>query len=80
MIKVFILKNSLKTGTLSCHFPSDLSVKRKIEKQREKVLRTDSVLKKNPFVQAVPSSISKKFKKKRKEVPNKAGQGDNEVS
>ncbi|KAK3407784.1 hypothetical protein EUGRSUZ_J00153 [Eucalyptus grandis] len=56
----------------------DLSVKRKIEKQREKVLRTDSVLQKNPFVQAVPSSVSNKSRKKRKEVVNTAGQGDNE--
>lgn len=47
----------------------DLSVKRKIEKHREKVLRCDSVLEKNPFVQAVPSSTLKKSKKKRKEVP-----------
>ncbi|KAJ4720168.1 Ribosome biogenesis protein NOP53 [Melia azedarach] len=48
----------------------DLSVKRKIEKQREKVLRCDSVLQKNPFVQTVPSSKSKlkKSKKKNKDV------------
>ncbi|KAF5740701.1 hypothetical protein HS088_TW11G00778 [Tripterygium wilfordii] len=49
----------------------DLSVKRKIEKHREKVLRSESVLQKNPFVQAVPSSLknAKKLKKKQKEVP-----------
>ncbi|KAI9156570.1 hypothetical protein LWI28_008713 [Acer negundo] len=48
----------------------DLSVKRKIEKHRQKVLRVDSVLQKNPFVQAVPSSKSKPKKsiKKQKDV------------
>lgn len=45
----------------------DLSVKRKIEKHREKVLRCDSILQKNQFVEPVPSSIHKKSKK-RKEV------------
>ncbi|XP_034923808.1 ribosome biogenesis protein NOP53 isoform X1 [Populus alba] len=44
----------------------DLSVKRKIEKHREKVLRCDSVLQKNPFVQAVPSSSLKRCKKNNK--------------
>lgn len=38
----------------------DLSAKRKIEKHREKVLRCDSVLQRNSFVQPVPSSKSKK--------------------
>ncbi|GAV62466.1 Nop53 domain-containing protein [Cephalotus follicularis] len=47
---------------------NDLSVKRKIEKHKEKVLRCDSKLQKNPFVQAVPSSKQKKSKKKQKEV------------
>ncbi|XWS74742.1 hypothetical protein CRYUN_Cryun01aG0023800 [Craigia yunnanensis] len=42
----------------------DLSVKRKIEKKRDKVLRVDSVLKKNPFVEAVPSSKQNSKKKK----------------
>ncbi|XP_021295537.1 uncharacterized protein At2g40430 [Herrania umbratica] len=46
----------------------DLSVKRKIEKKRERVLRVDSVLQKNPFVQAVPSSKQKDSKKKKKEA------------
>ncbi|PSS32500.1 P60-like protein [Actinidia chinensis var. chinensis] len=46
----------------------DLSVKRKIEKHREKVLRCDSLLQRNPFVQAVPSSRQKKSKKTGKEV------------
>lgn len=46
----------------------DLSVKRKIDKSREKVLRVDSILQKNSFVQAVPSSNCKKSKVKPKEV------------
>ncbi|RVX03033.1 Ribosome biogenesis protein NOP53 [Vitis vinifera] len=46
---------------------SDLSVKRKIEKHREKVLRSDSVLQRNAFVQPVPSSTKKKSNTKRKE-------------
>uniref|UniRef100_A0A1J3FVA9 Ribosome biogenesis protein NOP53 n=1 Tax=Noccaea caerulescens TaxID=107243 RepID=A0A1J3FVA9_NOCCA len=37
----------------------DLPVRRKIEKRRERVLRCDSILKKNPFVQPVPSSKPK---------------------
>ncbi|KAL5799775.1 hypothetical protein ACOSQ3_032871 [Xanthoceras sorbifolium] len=69
-------KDALSGGSLS-QLPNDslfyvdnskdLSVKRKIEKHREKVLRTDSVLLKNPFVQAVPSSKSKPKKSKRKQ-------------
>ncbi|KAK3015212.1 hypothetical protein RJ639_005421 [Escallonia herrerae] len=47
---------------------SDLSVKRKIEKHREKVLHCDSLLQTNSFVQPIPSSMQKKCKKKRKEV------------
>ncbi|KAE8726762.1 ARM repeat superfamily protein [Hibiscus syriacus] len=43
----------------------DLSVKKKIEKKREKVLRVDSMLKKNHFVEVVPSSKQKSFKKKK---------------
>ncbi|XP_050385877.1 ribosome biogenesis protein NOP53 [Argentina anserina] len=50
----------------------DLSVKRKIEKHREKVLHMDSMLQKNPFVKAVPSSTLKKSKKKRKQIANAA--------
>ncbi|XP_059627917.1 ribosome biogenesis protein NOP53-like [Cornus florida] len=46
----------------------DLSVKRKIEKHREKVLRCDSLLQRNSFVEAVPSSTKRKSQKKRKEV------------
>jgi nucleolar protein 53 len=70
-------KDSLSGGSLT-HLPtddlfyvdksSDLSVKRKIEKQREKVIRWDSVLEKNAFVKPVPSSVVKKPKKKLKEV------------
>ncbi|XVE69511.1 hypothetical protein DITRI_Ditri09bG0157900 [Diplodiscus trichospermus] len=49
----------------------DLSVKRKIEKKREKVLRVDSVLEKNPFVEAVPSSKQKSSKKKKEALKAK---------
>ncbi|XP_062092411.1 ribosome biogenesis protein NOP53 [Humulus lupulus] len=48
----------------------DLSVKRKIEKQRDRVLRHESLLQKNPFVKPVSSSIPKKFNKKLKKIPN----------
>ncbi|KAI3793180.1 hypothetical protein L1987_35795 [Smallanthus sonchifolius] len=48
----------------------DLSVKRKIDKCREKILRVDSILQKNTFVQPVPSSKTKKSKKKQKELHN----------
>ncbi|CAH8376194.1 unnamed protein product [Eruca vesicaria subsp. sativa] len=45
----------------------DIPVRRKIEKNREKVLRCDSVLKKNPFVEVVSSSKPKsKISKKKK--------------
>ncbi|KAK4727668.1 hypothetical protein R3W88_032585 [Solanum pinnatisectum] len=44
----------------------DLSVKRKVEKHREKVLRCDSMLQSNAFVEPVPSSTGKKSKKKSK--------------
>ncbi|XP_059301643.1 ribosome biogenesis protein NOP53 [Lycium ferocissimum] len=47
---------------------TDLSVKRKIDKKREKVLRYESMLQRNAFVEAVPSSTVKKSKKKSKEV------------
>lgn len=72
-------KDALSGGSLS-QLPNDalfyiddskdLLLKRKIDKHREKVLRADSVLQKNPFVQAVPSSKSKlkKSKKKQKDV------------
>ncbi|KAL0349377.1 UNVERIFIED_CONTAM: Ribosome biogenesis protein NOP53 [Sesamum angustifolium] len=43
----------------------DLSVKRKIERSREKVLRCDSLLQRNPFVKPIPSSIQKKKKSKK---------------
>ncbi|KAK9154074.1 hypothetical protein Sjap_001554 [Stephania japonica] len=48
---------------------SDFSVKRKIEKQREKTLHCDRVLQRNSFVQPVPSSKAKKSKKRKKTVP-----------
>ncbi|KAL1568670.1 ribosome biogenesis protein NOP53 [Salvia divinorum] len=49
----------------------DLSVKRKIEKNREKVLRCNSLLQRNPFIKAIPSSTQNKKKSKRtgKAVP-----------
>ncbi|KAG2723999.1 hypothetical protein I3760_02G197800 [Carya illinoinensis] len=69
-------KDALSGGSLSSA-PSDslfvldrsrdLSVRRKIEKHREKVLRCDSLLEKNPFVQPVPSSTVKKTKRMHKE-------------
>lgn len=56
-------------------FFADLSIKRKIEKNREKVLRCDSVLQRNPFIKAIPSSVQnkKKSKKKSKAVPTAEG-------
>lgn len=61
----------------SLYYDSDLSVKRKIEKHREKVLRCDSLLQRNPFVKPVPSSTQKKSKKSHKEAlaANDAVQG-----
>ncbi|CAI0378041.1 unnamed protein product [Linum tenue] len=54
----------------------DLSVKRKIEKHREKVLHCDSVLQRNPFVKAIPSSNDKRkssMKKKKKNMKDSKG-------
>ncbi|XP_050210836.1 ribosome biogenesis protein NOP53 [Mercurialis annua] len=83
-------KDALSGGSLT-HVPTDslffvdktkdLSVRRKIEKHREKVLRCDSVLQKNPFVQVVPSSHEnkgrkKKIKKARVECEQKDGAED----
>ncbi|KAJ9160414.1 hypothetical protein P3X46_025818 [Hevea brasiliensis] len=45
---------------------SDVSARRNIEKHREKVLRCDNVLQKNPFVLVVLSSNQKKKKKTKK--------------
>ncbi|KAJ6853949.1 uncharacterized protein M6B38_100285 [Iris pallida] len=42
---------------------TDIPVKRKIEKHRERVLHHESLLQRNAFVQPVPSSILKKCKK-----------------
>ncbi|KAL5974719.1 hypothetical protein ACLOJK_031389 [Asimina triloba] len=50
---------------------ADLSVKRKIEKHRDKVLHSNSLLQRNAFVQPVPSSKSKKTEKKQKELKGK---------
>ncbi|KAK4756713.1 hypothetical protein SAY87_006840 [Trapa incisa] len=52
------------TGENDFGLDADLSVKRKIEKHRDKVIHYESVLQKNPFVQAVSSSIRKKSIKK----------------
>ncbi|XP_043688915.1 ribosome biogenesis protein NOP53 [Telopea speciosissima] len=49
----------------------DLSVKKKIEKHREKVLHYDSLLQRNPFVQPIPSSTAKKSKKKSEDLKAK---------
>uniref|UniRef100_A0A0D9WCP4 Ribosome biogenesis protein NOP53 n=1 Tax=Leersia perrieri TaxID=77586 RepID=A0A0D9WCP4_9ORYZ len=52
--------------------PKDIPAKRKIEKKREKVLYHESVLKRNPYVQPVPSSLAaKKDKKKAKKKESK---------
>ncbi|GFY95637.1 hypothetical protein Acr_10g0010220 [Actinidia rufa] len=64
----FISASGMINCKLSIFGNSDLSVKRKIEKHREKVLRCDSLLQRNPFVQEVPSSRQKKSKKTGKEV------------
>lgn len=55
--------------------PKDIPVQRKIEKKREKVLYHESVLKRNPYVQPVPSSLTtKKDKKKSKKKESKETQ------
>ncbi|XP_020114401.1 uncharacterized protein At2g40430 [Ananas comosus] len=46
----------------------DIPIKRKIEKQREKVLNYERIFQRNPYVQPIPSSTLKKSKKKRKEA------------
>ncbi|KAL6496551.1 hypothetical protein OROGR_029809 [Orobanche gracilis] len=70
-------KDAISGGSLA-HVPSDslffvdksrdLSVKRKIEKSREKVMRCDSVLQRNPFIKAIPSLQNNKWSKKRSKV------------
>ncbi|KAG0516914.1 hypothetical protein BDA96_09G043200 [Sorghum bicolor] len=58
----------------------DIPVKRKIEKKREKVLYHESLLKRNPFVQPIPSSVvSKKDKKKAKKKELQETQGEKSV-
>ncbi|PHU25125.1 hypothetical protein BC332_03457 [Capsicum chinense] len=61
---------------------TDLSVKRKIEKHREKVLRCDSMLQSNAFVEPVPSSTGKKSKKKSKvqKAKDTAQQGEKDMA
>ncbi|KAK1285831.1 Uncharacterized protein QJS10_CPB20g00163 [Acorus calamus] len=55
---------------------SDVSVKKKIEKNREKVLRCESLLQRNAFVKPVPSSTLKKCMKTRKTIKLKAESQD----
>ena len=55
-------------------------MRRTIEKHREQVLRCDSVLQKNPFVNAVPSSSLKKGKKKKNKVLDATVDVANKVS
>ncbi|KAG0501371.1 hypothetical protein HPP92_001443 [Vanilla planifolia] len=45
---------------------TDLPVKRKIEKHRQKVLRHENLLQRNAFVQPIPSSTLKKCKQRKK--------------
>jgi len=47
---------------------ADIPVKRKIEKNREKILHHESLLQKNPFVKPVPSSTLKMCKKRKKDI------------
>ncbi|XP_009803930.1 ribosome biogenesis protein NOP53 [Nicotiana tabacum] len=58
----------------------DLSAKRKIEKHREKVLRCDSMLQRNAFVEPVPSSTGKMSKKKSKEVQIAKDKGQKDLA
>ncbi|AQK42079.1 hypothetical protein ZEAMMB73_Zm00001d024815 [Zea mays] len=57
----------------------DIPVKRKIEKKREKVLYHESVLKRNPFVQPIPSSVPGKKDKKIKKKKLQETQGEKSV-
>ncbi|KAF8725847.1 hypothetical protein HU200_020408 [Digitaria exilis] len=55
----------------------DIPVKRKIEKKRDKILYHESLMKRNPFVQSIPSSVvSKKDKKKAKKKELQETQGE----
>lgn len=59
---------------------SDITIKRKIEKKRDKVLYHESLLKRNPFVQPIPSSVvSKKDKKKAKKKELQETRGEKSV-
>jgi hypothetical protein len=60
--KLMLITVSVSTFYICPHV--DIPVKRKIEK-REKVLYHKSVLKRNPFVQRVPSSVVRKKDKKK---------------
>ncbi|WOL16477.1 hypothetical protein Cni_G25264 [Canna indica] len=54
-----------------------IPAKRKIEKHKEKILHYESILQKNPFVQAVPSSTLKKLNSKTKKLNTEKIQTDN---
>lgn len=49
----------------------DYSIKRKIEKHRSKILRCDSILQTNPFINPIPTSKKKKQPPKTKPPPTK---------
>ncbi|EYU42977.1 hypothetical protein ABFS82_14G169900 [Erythranthe guttata] len=53
----------------------DLSARRKIDKSREKVLRCDSILQKNPFIKSIPSSIQNKKTSKKNNKSDKTAAG-----
>ncbi|CAN6331383.1 unnamed protein product [Urochloa humidicola] len=57
----------------------DIPAKRKIEKKREKVLYHESLLKRNPFVQPIPSSVVSKKDKKAKKKELQETQGEKNV-
>ncbi|ONK78573.1 uncharacterized protein A4U43_C02F20240 [Asparagus officinalis] len=56
---------------------SDIPVKRKIEKRREKILHHERVLEKNAYVKPVPSSTLKKCKKKKKDFAKSKSETQN---
>ncbi|RRT79723.1 hypothetical protein B296_00015042 [Ensete ventricosum] len=56
---------------------TEIPAKRKIEKHKDQILHYESLLQKNPFVQPVPSSTSKKLKRKKKKVDIEKAQTQN---
>ncbi|GJM94566.1 hypothetical protein PR202_ga11223 [Eleusine coracana subsp. coracana] len=57
----------------------DIPVKRKIEKKRERVLYHESVLKRNPFVQPVPSSMDDDSAEKNLDISGGDDKGDSKA-